>query len=344
MRGTHQNPFNRFTTGGWEYDDDIPPDERPDPKTTLIIDHSATIIAKNDSPDVFFDASLNPYRGCEHGCVYCYARPTHEYLGFSAGKDFESKILFKPDAALLLRQELSSKGWKPRLLQMSGVTDPYQPVERSLRITRSLLEVLAECRNPVSIITKNFLVTRDIDIFLELNRYHCIQVTLSITTLEPELTSILEPRTSRPSRRLEAIKRLNDAGVPVGVLVAPIIPGLNEHEVPAILEKSAEAGAQFAGYTLLRLPYVLKDLFSEWLQEHRPTHKEKILNRIRSIRGGKLNNTNFGERFRGEGPVAEQIRDLFRIQSQKHGLSKNRREMSTAHFRRPQTNGQLSMF
>src|SRR5262245_23028752 len=272
-----------------------------------------SIIARNDSPDVGFSASINPYRGCEHGCIYCYARPTHEFLGMSAGLDFETKILVKEDAPDLLRKELSSPRWKPEPLGLSGVTDCYQPIEKKLQLTRRCLEVLAEFRNPAIIITKNRLVTRDIEVLLELHQFDAISVTISVTTLDRGLQRVMEPRTSTPENRLDAISQLKDAGVPVSVLVAPIIPGLNDHEIPSILKAAAEAGAGNAGYVALRLPYAVKELFAQWLEQHRPLAKDKILNTIRSMRGGKLNDSRFKVRMKGEGVTAERIERLFNI-------------------------------
>ena len=234
-----------------------------------------SIITRNTSPDVGFETSLNPYRGCEHGCIYCYARPTHEYLGFSAGLDFESKIMVKTNAPELLRAELESPRWQPQTLVLSGVTDPYQPVERKLRITRGCLEVLAKFRNPVAIITKNHLVTRDIDILRELAACNAVAVNVSVTSLDPTLQRVLEPRTTSPQGRLDAIEQLRAANIPVGVMVAPIIPGLTDHEVPKILDACAKAGAQFAGYTIIRLPWAVAPLFEHWLEEHFPDRKEK---------------------------------------------------------------------
>jgi DNA repair photolyase len=277
---------------------------------------------------------LNPYRGCEHGCAYCYARPTHEYLGFSAGIDFESRILVKPDAAELLAIELARPSWKPQLLALSGVTDAYQPIERKLQITRSCLRVLAEFRNPVIIITKNHLVARDVDHLGELATVSAASVTLSITTLEPKLVRIMEPRASSPAQRLDAIATLRRAGIPVGVNVAPIIPGINEHEIPSITKAAAEAGAQFASYTIVRLPLTVAPVFVAWLETHFPERKEKVLSRIRSMRNGKLNNPDFGARMRGDGPIAEEVRQLFEVSTRRAGLNRERRELSTAAFRR----------
>jgi DNA repair photolyase len=314
----------------WE-EGDVP----PGPPTTLLRDVSRSVIATNDSPDVGFDASINPYRGCEHGCVYCYARPTHEYLGMSAGLDFETKILVKEDAPELLRRELSSPKWRPRLLVMSGVTDCYQPAEKRLRLTRRCLEVLAEFRNPVGIITKNQLVTRDVDVLGRLAEHGAVRVHVSVTTLDRDLQRTLEPRTSIPDHRLRAIETLASAGIPVGVMVAPVIPALTDHEMPRILAAAREAGATTAGWVLLRLPFAVKRIFTEWLDRHAPLKKEKILHRIEAVRGGSLNDPRFGSRMRGEGIFAEQIDRLFRAAKRRAGFPEHVPDLSTAAFRRP---------
>jgi DNA repair photolyase len=290
---------------------------------------------------VGFEASLNPYRGCEHGCIYCYARPTHEYLGFSAGLDFESKIMVKTNASELLRAELESPHWQPQTLVMSGVTDPYQPIERKLRITRGCLEVLAKFRNPVAIITKNRLVTRDIDLLRELAKFKAVAVNVSVTSLDPNLQRILEPRTSSPCARLDAIKQLRSAGIPTGVMVAPVIPGLTDHEVPKILDACAKAGAQFAGYTIVRLPWAVAPLFEHWLEEHFPERKEKVLGRIRHLRGNRLNNSQWHTRMSGEGIFAEQIASLFKVGCNRAGI-RERPKLSCESFRRSAT--QLYLF
>ena len=340
-RSASWNPANRFEKLHVDLGDDdvvqIDPtseeEEKPRPETQFFRDGTKTIIARNDSPDVGFETSVNPYRGCEHGCIYCFARPTHEYLGMSAGLDFESKIMVKTDAPKLLEAELSSPKWKPQVLVMSGVTDPYQPVERKLRITRGCLEVLAKFRNPLAIITKNRLVTRDADLLGELAHYNASAVNVSVTSLDPNLQRVLEPRTSSPSARLEAIATLRAAGIPVGVMVAPIIPGLTDHEVPRIVEACARAGAQFAGYTIVRLPWAIAPLFEHWLDEHFPEKKEKVLQRIRDIRGGtKLNDARWGTRTKGEGIFAEQIRSMFEVSCRRFGIG-DRPELSTAAFR-----------
>ncbi|MGA2869403.1 MAG: PA0069 family radical SAM protein, partial [Verrucomicrobiota bacterium] len=321
----------------WNPDDDVLP------RTQFLVDHSQTAITHNDSPDIGFNASLNPYRGCEHGCIYCYARPTHEFLGFSAGLDFESKIMVKQNAPELLRRELSSPKWQPQVIVMSGVTDCYQPVERKLKLTRRCLEVLLEFRNPVAIITKNFLVTRDLDLLAGLAKHQCASVCLSVTTLDNDLRKVMEPRTSPPSARLNAIRKLSEAGVPVNVNVAPIIPGLTDHELPKILQAAHDAGATSAGYTVVRLPYANAPLFEQWLQTHFPDRKEKVLNRLKAMRGGKLYDAQWGKRFSGEGIFAEQIAQMFEVARRKAGFKNDYAELSTAAFRRP-GGTQLSLF
>ncbi len=342
-RGAADNPANRFERILLERHADWNPEEDPAPATQFFRDNTQSIIAYNDSPDVGFGASINPYRGCEHGCIYCYARPTHEYLGFSAGLDFESKIMVKTDAPALLRKELASPKWKPQTLAMSGVTDCYQPVERKLQLTRRCLEVLAEFRNPVGIVTKNHLVTRDIDLLRELARFGAAAAFVTITTLDAELASKLEPRASLPQHRLAAIEALHAAGIPVGLMVAPVIPALTDYEMPSIIAAAVKAGAQTAGFVLLRLPFGLGELFEDWLARQFPERKDKVLSRIRSIRGGKLNDGNFGSRMRGEGIFAEQIRKMFEVACRRTGLTQKRVELSTAAFRVPQA-AQISLF
>jgi DNA repair photolyase len=343
-RGASSNPTGRFERLAFvhEPDETVELEDRPSLKTELFRDTTKSILAFNDSPDVPMDASINPYRGCEHGCIYCYARPYHEYLGLSAGEDFESRIFVKEDAAALLRSALSAKSWKPQVIGISGVTDPYQPIERRLRITRACIEVLAEFRNPLAVITKNHLVTRDIDLLAPMAADRAAQVFLSITTLDDKLARVMEPRASRPGLRLEALRKLRAAGIPAGVMVAPIIPALTDHEVPAILEAAAEAGAMSAGCTVVRLPHGLKDLFSNWLTEHFPDRKEKVLNRLRSIRHGKLNDPEFGSRMVGEGPFAESIHQMFELHRRRLGLTERMR-LSTEAFRAPGGN-QLDLF
>jgi DNA repair photolyase len=342
-RGALGNPPNRFESLSLEPVEDWNPDEDPSPQTRFFKDHTRTIIAYNDSPDVGFEASVNPYRGCEHGCIYCYARPFHEYLGFSSGLDFETKIMVKENAPALLREELLSPKWKPQVLAMSGVTDCYQLVERRLKLTRGCLEVLAEFRNPVGIVTKNFLVTRDIDLLSELARHRAATVYISLTTLDTELRKVMEPRTSPPAARLEAMRALSRAGVPVGALIAPVIPGLTDHEIPSLLEAAADAGAKFAGHVVLRLPHAVGSLFEQWLQTHFPDRKEKVLSRLRALRGGKLYDSEFGKRMSGSGIFAEQIHQLFEVSRRKAGLNESGPELSTDAFRRP-PGAQLEFF
>jgi DNA repair photolyase len=333
-RGAINNPRNRFERLTIELDDEFA-DEARNPRTQFLRDDTQTLISYTDSPDIGFRASVNPYRGCEHGCAYCYARPSHEYLGFSSGLDFETRIMVKLSAPDLLRRELSSPKWQPQVLAMSGVTDCYQPIERKLQITRRCLEVLAEFRNPVAIVTKNHLVTRDLDILENLASVRGAHVNLSITTLDAELARRLEPRASLPRYRLQAIEQLSAGNIPVRVLVAPVIPGLNDHEIPAILSAARASGAQSAGYVLLRLPYGVKEVFSDWLATHLPGARNKILDRIRSTRGGALNDPRFGSRMRGEGSEAEAIQRLFEVAVTRERFNKEAVSLSTAQFRNP---------
>src|SRR4051812_21955602 len=312
-RGPNLNPGNRFVPIHVEPDTEWLDNEFaetgsiPHPRTQFFHDASESILVHHSSPDLGAGWGLNAYRGCEHGCAYCYARPYHDYLGWSGGMEFETKIMVKTRAPELLRAELASKKWKPETIGMSGVTDCYQPAERRFRLTRACLEVLAEFRQPVGIITKNFLVTRDIDLLAELARYDCVHVTITITTLDAALAGKLEPRAARPEHRLRAIRLLRDAGISVGVNVAPIIPGLTDHELPGIIEAAADAGASHANYVVLRLPHTVKGVFLQWLDEHEPGKKERILSRVRDLRGGKLYDATFGSRMLGEGIFAEQI-------------------------------------
>jgi DNA repair photolyase len=338
-RGSAANPQNRFERLRCEPEIDIDlgyveEDEKPLSRTVFLRDLSASILSKNESPDLGFGISVNPYRGCEHGCAYCYARPTHEYLGFSPGLDFETKILVKPDAPRLLREALASPKWEPQTVMMSGVTDCYQPAEHRFRVTRGCLEVFAAFRNPVSIITKNHLVTRDIDLLQELAAHRAVSVTLSITSLDPELARRLEPRASLPARRLGAIEKLSRAGIPVSVNVAPIIPGLNDHEIPQIVAAARTAGAVGAGYTLVRLPYGVKDLFAAWLETHYPQKKEGVLGRICDHRGGKLYDAKWGTRRTGHGAYADNIAEMMRVAVNRAKFPA-RPGLSAAAFRRP---------
>ena len=337
-RGSSINPVNRFEPLHYDVDEWCDPESPPHIRTQLFHDDTQTIIARNQSPDVGFETSVNPYRGCEHGCAYCYARPTHEYLGFSAGIDFESKILVKLNAASLLAAELNRPSWRPQTVTMSGVTDCYQPIERKLKITRACLQVLADFRNPTFIVTKNHLVTRDCDLLATLAAHGAAGVTISITTLDASLAQKLEPRASNPRSRLAAIRELANANIPVGVNVAPIIPGLNDYEVPAILTAAAEAGARFAYYTIVRLPLAVSTIFINWLETHFPDRKNTILRRIQSMRGGKLNESEFGRRMRGEGILAEQIRKIFEVGCRRAGLDQDHVELNTKAFRRIEAN------
>lgn len=334
-RGASVNPPNRFERLQVLRDPACAPEEQPHPRTEFFCDASETILTRNDSPDVPFTFGLNPYRGCEHGCAYCFARPYHEYLGFSSGLDFETKIMVKLRAPQLLREALLSPRWQPECITLSGATDSYQPAERQFRITRGCLEVCAEFRNPIAIITKNALITRDCDILADLARDQGVMAYVSITTLDSDLAGTLEPRASRPLHRLRAVRELASAGVPVGVMVAPIIPGLTDHEMPAILAAAAKAGATHAGYTVMRLPYAVKDIFFAWLDDHAPTKKDRILSRVRECRGGRFNVSEWGRRMHGEGIFAEQIRALFEVTARRAGLNRQRVALSTAHFRRP---------
>jgi DNA repair photolyase len=344
-RGAADNPPNRFERLSYAPDDETRDPDDPGPRTLFFRDPTQKLLTRNDSPDVSFDVGLNPYRGCEHGCIYCFARPTHEYLGFSAGLDFETRIMVKEDAPALLRKELSARSWTPTPIGLSGVTDPYQPVERRLRITRGCLEVLAEFRNPVAVITKNHLVTRDADVLAELAAHEAVVVNLSVTTLDADLQRIMEPRTSTPAKRLDAIEKLAKAGVPVSVLIGPVIPGLTDHEMPRILQAAADAGARHASYVVLRLPHGLKDLFSEWLERHFPDRRDKVLNRVRDMRGGELYDSRYFARGRGEGIFADQVRTLFAAGCRKAGLNHDKKPLSTASFRVPTPpGGQLGFF
>ena len=338
-RGALSNASSRYddekkirTTDGWDIEEELPP-----LRTTLTKDATRTILARNTSPDVPFDRSINPYRGCEHGCIYCFARPTHAYLGLSPGLDFETKILFKPDAAKLLTVELASPKYRPDVVAMGTNTDPYQPVERELKITRSIIRVLSDFNNPVGIVTKNHLVTRDIDILGDMAKRNLAEVFLSVTTLDKDLARDMEPRASAPYRRLDAIKKLADAGVPVGVMTAPMIPGLNDHEMEAILEKATEAGATRAGFTVLRLPLEIKDLFDEWLRANRPDRAEKVLSLIRQMRGGALYQAEFGLRMKGEGPIAQLLSARFQAAVKRLGLNKIRYRLDTLRFAVPES-------
>jgi DNA repair photolyase len=339
-RGAVTNPPNRFERLYYERDPEADPNEVR-VETHFYDDPTKAILARNDSPDVGFEYSVNPYRGCEHGCVYCFARPTHEYLGFSSGLDFETRIMVKRDAPRLLREALMKKSWEPQVIAISGVTDPYQPMERKLALTRGCLEVLRDLRNPVSIITKNALVARDGDLLEELASHSAASVNFSITTLDPDLARTMEPRTSTPALKLQAMQELASRGVPVGVMIAPVIPAINDHEIPAILKAARAAGADRAGYILVRLPHQLKSIFEAWLEEHYPDRKDRVLNRLREMRGGKLYDPTWEKRLEGEGLLAEQLASFFEIARRKAGYPEERSRLSTAAFRRPTSQASL---
>ncbi len=304
-------------------------------ETKFYVDTTRDILAANDSPDIGFTYSINPYRGCEHGCIYCYARPSHEFLGFSSGLDFETKIMVKRDAPELLRQAFMKKRWEPQVVAMSGNTDCYQPVERTLKITRRCLEVFLEFRNPVGIVTKNFLITRDLDILSELAKLNLVSVAISITSLNQELTRKMEPRTSSPAKKLEAIEMLAKNAIPVGVLVAPVIPGLTDEEIPSILREVSTRGATFAGLQMIRLPYAVKDLFTDWVRREFPERENRIVTRIKDVRRGKMNSSNFKERMRGTGETAKAIHQLFYASCRKYHLGNGKSNLATDKFRRP---------
>jgi DNA repair photolyase len=350
-RGSHLNPPNRF--GGPVTIPDLEQVEHDAEylaslnvlPTEYFPDHSRTIVTENDSPDVGFRFSVNPYRGCLHGCAYCYARPTHEYLGLNAGLDFETKLFVKHDAPDLFRDFLARDTWQPEVVALSGVTDPYQPVERELRLTRGCLEVAAEAQQPISIITKNALVLRDLDILAALAANRLVHANISVTTLDPALARSMEPRTSTPAARLRAVGELRRAGIPVRVLLAPVIPGLNDSEIPAILEAAAQAGAQEAAFIMLRLPLTVAPVFLEWLERTQPDRAGRIEGRIREVRGGKLNDSEFGRRMRGTGELAEQIGSLFHLFAKKHGLDGDLPPYDCTRFRPPRPrSGQLYLF
>lgn len=350
-RAAQQHPPNRYlpthveqTFDDLAHDDELLADGRKVP-TKFLADASQSIITENNSPDVPFRWSINAYRGCEHGCAYCYARPTHEVFGLSAGLDFETRILVKHDAPALLRKELARPSWQGESITMSGVTDCYQPAERRFCLTRGLLEVMNEANQPTGIITKNGLVTRDLDLLAAMARRQLVHVFLSITTLDAELARTMEPRTSPPAKKLAAVKALSEAGVPVGIMVAPVVPGLTDHEMPAILAAASEAGAQTAGYVLLRLPLTVVPVFQAWLAENFPDKRHKVESLIRSTRGGGLYQTKFGLRQRGDGEYADQIARNFKVFAHKFGFDGHLPELDSSQFRPPRpASGQLSLF
>jgi len=345
-RGALGNPGNRFDSQQIEeLDDGWYQEEQPNSiETELLVDASRSIIARNDSPDINFDQSINPYRGCEHGCVFCYARPTHAYLGMSPGIDFETRLTYKPEAAQLLRKELSRPGYACSHIMLGSNTDPYQPVERRMRITRSILEVLAEARHPVAITTRSTLLLRDLDLLAPMAKQGLVMVMFSMTTFDADLKRKLEPRSAASEARLHAIRALRHAGVPVGVLAAPIIPAVNDSELETILERSAEAGATHAGYVLLRLPLEVKDLFRQWLAVHLPDRAEHVMSLVNDTREGKDNSAQFGARMRGSGVWAQLLRDRFRLASRRFGYTTERRvQLATDLFRPPESGGQMGL-
>lgn len=343
-RGARQNVPNQFE----RLHIDVHPgaldeEERQSIETQYLRDPSQSILSKNESPDIAFTYSLNPYKGCEHGCVYCYARPSHEYWGLSAGLDFETKIFVKEDAATLLSERFQEQSWEPQVVALSGNTDPYQPVERETEITRSCLDVFLRHRNPVSIVTKSGLIRRDIDLLEEMAQRNLVSVAVSLTSVDDPLAGKLEPRAARPSLRLETIEALANADIPVGILVAPLIPGLNDEQIPKILEAAADRGARYASYVLLRLPGTVEELFVDWVEDHFPNRRNRILGRLRELRDGKLNDAEFGRRMRGRGEWANVFRQLFYNSLKDCGLHRGSPSHSTDQFRRL-TGGQLSMF
>jgi DNA repair photolyase len=349
-RGSQIAPPNRFESvrveSDWEHLE-FETAEADDRRiaTQFFADATQSLITSNDSPDIPFTYSINPYRGCEHGCAYCYARPGHELLGMNAGLDFETKVLYKPNAAQILRAELCRPSWTGQVIAISGVTDCYQPAERRLRITRGCIEVMVEARQAFGIITKNALVLRDLDLLAPHAREGMCAVNLTITTLDADLARDLEPRTSPPANRLRAVRELSAAGVPVRVMVAPIIPGLTEMEIPAILEAAAEAGAQGANWQMLRLPYAVRPIFEDWLARNRLKQRDRVIARIQDVRGGKMNDSQFGRRMRGEGQYAEQIADTFRLFRRKFGLDRDTSPLDTTQFRPPRSpDGQQTLF
>lgn len=346
-RGAQSNASGRYEAearvafdDGWQSLEELPPF-----KTSVAVDTSRKVITRNDSPDIGFDRSINPYRGCEHGCVYCFARPTHAYLGLSPGLDFESKLFVKPDAPSLLEKELAASGYEPRMIAIGTNTDPYQPIERERKIMRGILEVLERSGHPVGIVTKSALVVRDIDILARMAKRNLAKVGISVTSLDPKLARTMEPRASTPTKRMEALKQLSDAGIPTTVMVAPVIPALNDSEIERILDAAAHAGVKEASYVLLRLPLEVRDLFREWLMANYPDRYRHVFTLIRDMRGGRDYDAKWGERMKGTGPMAWTIGRRFEIACERLGLNKRRSKLTTDHFAKPKKNGdQLSLF
>ncbi len=343
-RGAGWNPQNRFETLAYERDEEAPPEDES-PGTIYLRDPTRTIIATNDSPDVAFEASINPYRGCEHGCIYCFARPTHAYHGMSPGLDFETQLFVKPDAPELLRKELADPRYSPRVIALGTNTDPYQPIERKWKLTRRILEVLRDANHPVGIVTKSILVVRDIDILSEMAAKGLAKVALSVTTLDAKLARAMEPRASTPPKRLEAIRELTRAGIPTAIMTAPIVPAINDSEIERLLDAGAAAGATEAGFVMLRMPLEIKDLFREWLQEHFPDKEKHVISLIRDIHGGKDYDSTWGLRQRGTGPYAWSIARRFELACRKLGLNRRSMPLTTSLFRKPKMAGsQMDLF
>jgi DNA repair photolyase len=347
-RGARSNATSRFEAQVREAFDDGWTSEDAEPaqlKTHLMVEKAKTVITRNTSPDVGFNRSINPYRGCEHGCIYCYARPSHAYMGLSPGLDFESQIFFKPEAGKLLEKELSNPRYQPEFIHIGGNTDPYQPQERTARVTRQVLEVLERFRHPFSIITKSALILRDLDILAPMAAANLCRVAISITSLDRKLARSMEPRAATPERRIAAVKGLSDAGVPVIVMFAPAIPGLNDHEMEAVLERSAEAGAKGAGYVALRLPLEIKDLFREWLATDHPDRAGRVMSLVRQMRGGKDYDMEWGKRMKGEGPIAELMSKRFQAAKRRYGLEFRFDGLDLGQFRVPPKAGdQIDLF
>jgi DNA repair photolyase len=339
IEGRFESVARERVDDGWgTADEELPPF-----KTTVTAETAKSVIQRQTSPDIPFDYSLNAYRGCEHGCIYCYARPSHAYLNLSPGLDFETKLFAKPDAAKLLRAELAKPSYRCSPIALGSNTDPYQPIEREWKITRQILEVLAEHKHPVSIVTKSALVERDLDVLTQLAKEDLIQVYISVTTLDAELARRMEPRAASPRRRLQAVQRLNEAGFPCGVMVAPVIPFLTDFELETILEAAHQHGARNAGYTLLRLPYELKELFKDWLVSNYPLKAKHVMSRMREMRGGRENDPEFGSRFRGQGLLADLLAQRFRKSCERHGFNVEDSPLETGLFKPPSRNGQLDL-
>ncbi len=346
-RGAVSNAAGRFESQTSDaFDDGWTDDDAPRPlRTTMTAEAARTIISTNDSPDIGFDRTINPYRGCEHGCIYCFARPTHAYMGLSPGLDFESRLYFKPEAARLLEREISKPRYECKLIHMGSNTDPYQPQERRLRVTRQILEVLSRFRHPVSILTKSALVARDIDILGPMAADGLARAAISVTTLDRALARAMEPRAATPERRLWAIRQLTAAGIPTTVMFAPVIPGLNDHEMEAVMHSAAQAGATTAGYVMLRLPLEIKDLFREWLESERPDRASRVMSLVRQMRGGKDYDPQWGKRMKGEGPIADLTRQRFAIAQRRFRLDKDRTPLVTTLFKVPPKAGdQMELF